>query len=269
MQQARYLSDNRLISTAEYQTAAEQYRGLLLCPLCGEKAWFIKEVSSENINRAACFAAHHQQGCEAATLRLNTEDDTTDSNKTDKVREPSARYAPAGLWQSIKAPQLGGIDGYDVNTALRQLLSHLCRNRDFANQGQKIKVLTAAGRELIGVGDVVVFLQPLPGHGWREVFAGDIPMRVAGAHAVVRVHACIPGGHARFHRAAFRLLRDGADVGEGAGGIADPQHVGPQFHDGAVGRFAGAQLFLDALAVGDVDADHGDADGLGRFIGHP
>ena len=149
MQQARYLSDNRLISTAEYQTAAEQYRGLLLCPLCGEKAWFIKAVSSENINRAACFAAHHQQGCEAATLRLNAEDETTDSNKTDKVREPSARYAPAGLWQSIKAPQLGGIDGYDVNTALRQLLSHLCRNRDFANQGQKIQVLTAAGRELI------------------------------------------------------------------------------------------------------------------------
>ena len=148
MQQARYLNDNRLISAAEYQAAPEHYRGLLLCPLCEEKAWFIKDVSSENINRVACFAAHHQQGCEAATLRLDAQDETTGS-QPDKVTEPAVRYAPAGLWQSIKAPQLGGIDGYDVNTALRQLLSHLCRNRDFASQGQKILVLTAADRELI------------------------------------------------------------------------------------------------------------------------
>ena len=113
--------------------------------------------------------------------------------------------------------------------------------------------------------------EPAQAEAGLEGVAGVYGGQPLGAHthAVALVHACVPGGHARFHRAAFRLLRDGADVGEGAGGIADPQHVGPQFHDGAVGRFAGAQLFLDALAVGDVDADHGDADGLGRFIGHP
>lgn len=149
MQQARFLSDKRLINTTDYLSAADTYRGLLLCPECGEKAWFIKAVQNDDINRAACFGAHHQHGCEAATLRLSAKDDATDTNKTDKVREPSARYAPAGLWQSIKAPQLGGSDGYDVNSALRQLLSHLCRNRDFAKQGQKIQVVTAAGRELI------------------------------------------------------------------------------------------------------------------------
>ena len=148
MQQARYLNDKRIISTAEYQAATEQYRGLLLCPECGEKAWFIKAVQSDSTNRAACFGAHHQQGCEAATVRLNAEDEAV-SIKANTVREPASRYTPAGLWQSITAPQLGGADGYDVNIALRQLLSHLCRNPDFANQGQNIQVLTTAGRELI------------------------------------------------------------------------------------------------------------------------
>ena len=71
MQQARFLSDKRLINTTDYLGAADTYRGLLLCPLCGEKAWFIKAVNSDSINRAACFGAHHQDGCDAATLRLN------------------------------------------------------------------------------------------------------------------------------------------------------------------------------------------------------
>ncbi|SEH63955.1 hypothetical protein SAMN05660691_00558 [Rheinheimera pacifica] len=163
MQQARFLTDQRLINTTDYLSAAEHYRGLLLCPLCSEKAWFIKAVNSDSLNRAACFGAHHQDGCEAATLRLNAENDVNPGQKADTVREPSARYAPAGLWQSIKAPQLGGSDGYDVNSALRQLLSHLCRNADFAAQGQKVQLLAASGRELIAgkLADYVVHVNDI------------------------------------------------------------------------------------------------------------
>ena len=163
MQQARFLTDQRLINTTDYLSAAERYRGLLLCPLCGEKAWFIKAVNSDSINRAACFGSHHQDGCDAATLRLNTEDEASPGHNADTVREPSARYAPAGLWQSIKAPQLGGSDGYDVNSALRQLLSHLCRNADFAAQGQKLQLLAASGRELMAgkLADYVVHVNDI------------------------------------------------------------------------------------------------------------
>jgi hypothetical protein len=163
VQQARLLTDQRLISTADYLNAAEHYRGLLLCPLCGEKAWFIKAVNSDSINRTACFGAHHQHGCEAATLRLNAEEDTSQDQKADTVREPAARYAPAGLWQSINAPQLGGADGYEVNSALRQLLSHLCRNAAFAAQGQKLQLLAASGRELIAgkLADYVVHIDDI------------------------------------------------------------------------------------------------------------
>lgn len=157
MHNARCLTDNRLISTADYNMAVEQYRGLLVCPLCAEKAWYIKAVNSEAINRAACFAAHHQDGCDAATIRLKADDDTelnadvtrVGAVSANQVSETSARYAPAGLWQSIDAPQLGGEHGYNVNTALRQLLSHLCRNPHFAKQGQRLQVLTTVGRELL------------------------------------------------------------------------------------------------------------------------
>lgn len=164
MQQARLLTDQRLISTADYLNAAEHYRGLLLCPLCGEKAWFIKAVNNDSLNRAACFGAHHQQGCEAATIRLSTADETTPAtDNSNSLREPAARYAPAGLWQSIKAPQLGGADGYEVNSALRQLLSHLCRNAAFAAQGQKLQLLAASGRELIAgkLADYVVHIDDI------------------------------------------------------------------------------------------------------------
>lgn len=161
MHNARWLTDNSLISTAGYSVAVEQYRGLLVCPLCAEKAWYIKAVHSETVNRAACFAAHHQDGCDAATVRLRAEDDTeadaaptsAASPSAGTINEKSATYAPAGLWQSINAPRLGGEQGgghgYNVSTALRQLLSHLCRNPDFAKQGQRLQVLTAAGRELL------------------------------------------------------------------------------------------------------------------------
>lgn len=163
MQQARFLNDKRLINTSDYLSAAEHYRGLLLCPLCGEKAWFIKAVNSDSINRAACFGAHHQHGCEAATLRLSAEEDASPGKKADSLREPAARYAPAGLWQGISAPQLGGSDGYGVNSALRQLLSHLCRNADFAAQGRKLRVLAASGRELMAgkLADYVVHVNDI------------------------------------------------------------------------------------------------------------
>lgn len=161
MHNARCLTDDSLISTADYIAAVEQYRGLLVCPLCAEKAWYIKAVNSEAVNRAACFAAHHQQGCSAATVRLKADDDNElNADATlvgavsgNQVGETSARYAPAGLWQSINAPRLGGEQGgeygYNVNIALRQLLSHLCRNPHFARQGQRLQVLTAGGRELL------------------------------------------------------------------------------------------------------------------------
>ncbi len=161
MHNARYLTDNSLISTADYPAAVERYRGLLVCPLCAEKAWFIKAVNTDTLNRAACFGAHHQQGCDAATVRLSADDDPELSPdaipvataSASQVGEKPARYAPAGLWQSVKAPQLVGEQGaefgYDVNSSLRQLLSHLCRNPDFARQGQRLQVLAASGRELL------------------------------------------------------------------------------------------------------------------------
>ncbi|KKO44333.1 hypothetical protein WG68_16020 [Arsukibacterium ikkense] len=161
MHNARCLTDNSLISPADYSAALEGYRGLLVCPLCAEKAWYIKAVNNEAVSRAACFAAHHLPGCAAATVRLSADDDPEPSTDAapitaagaSQVGEKAARYAPAGLWQSINAPQLGGERGgecgYNVNIALRQLLSHLCRNPDFARQGQRLQVLAASGRQLL------------------------------------------------------------------------------------------------------------------------
>lgn len=146
MQHARFIANHSLISSAEYHAEPERYRGLLLCPQCGEKAWYMKAVQTDKLQRSACFAAQHLAGCDAATATAATEPAPT-SAKT--VTEPRSHYAPAGLWQSIKAPQLGGSAGFDVHIALRQLLSHLCRNADFARQGQSIQIRAASDRELL------------------------------------------------------------------------------------------------------------------------
>jgi hypothetical protein len=146
VQQARFIADHSLISSTDYHLKPERYRGLLVCPLCGEKAWYMKAVQTDTLQRSACFAAQHQPGCDAATTVAAAE---TVQATASTVRAPGSHYAPAGLWQSIKAPQLGGSAGFDVNTALRQLLSHLCRNADFAKQGQKIQILAASDRELL------------------------------------------------------------------------------------------------------------------------
>ena len=144
MQQARFIVDNSLIDCAIYSLDPEHYRGFLICPQCQEKAWYMKPVHTDTLQRSACFAAQHLEGCEVASLKSSG--DTT--AVTAQVKSSAANYA-AGLWQSIKAPQLGGHDGYDVNIALRQLLSHLCRNPDFATQGQKVQILAVSGRELL------------------------------------------------------------------------------------------------------------------------
>ena len=164
MHQARFIADSSLIDCADYAADPEHYRGLLICPQCLEKAWYMKPVQSDKLQRSACFAAQHLDGCTIASLK--TSGDTIPSSATsDQVKSPSSHYA-AGLWQSIKAPQLGGQDGYDVNIALRQLLSHLCRNPAFAKQGQQVQILAASGRELLSgsLGDHLVHCDAITDH---------------------------------------------------------------------------------------------------------
>lgn len=170
MIQVKFIVDGSMCSTDNYVDEPDKYRGLIECRECGEKAWFIKGFSTPRLERMACFASHHKDGCNASTVILvaddeNTEqgqdtdisssDITVDLDKTQStsiyVSEPNQKHGiDESAWVSNPNKKaIGGPSGFPLNKSLRQLLTHLCKNPDYAQRDQTIKVVTDSERVII------------------------------------------------------------------------------------------------------------------------
>lgn len=81
MIQVKFIVDGSMCSTDNYVDEPDKYRGLIECRECGEKAWFIKGFSTPRLERMACFASHHKDGCNASTVILVADDENTEQGQ--------------------------------------------------------------------------------------------------------------------------------------------------------------------------------------------
>lgn len=178
---AKYIEDGTLCSTSDYSNDPEKYRGLIVCFECGQKSWFIKGFTRENFERMACFAAHHEEGCNASTVLLTSEDDDSEEGSESEqtatdIRVDLDRSNGQSIYVSqendkhgdensswVSSPQkkaIGGSNGYPLNKSLRQLLTHLCKNSDYAERDQSITIVADSGRKIID-GQLKNYLVPI------------------------------------------------------------------------------------------------------------
>lgn len=164
-----YIEDNSICTTLNYEDEPNKYRGLIYCLECNSKAWFIKGYKTEKINRMACFAAHHKENCNASTVDIGSDDsDELDSNDQqdssdirvdlDKANNTSIYASQANDmhgnedsdWRSNKHKKpLGNASGFPINKSLRQILTNLCRNPNYADKGQTITIVADSGRVIL------------------------------------------------------------------------------------------------------------------------
>lgn len=163
-----YREDGSDCSTEQYEANPDKYRGLIYCKECGEKTWYVKGYTTSKLDRMACFAARHLEGCTASTLLVKSEgsdEDAEDGELSHDIRvdldkagikqlyiskdndkhgdEPSSRLTPR--------PNIGigGSSGYPLNKSLRALLTNLCRNPNYGDKGQTINIVADGGRSVI------------------------------------------------------------------------------------------------------------------------
>ena len=196
---AKYIEDGTLCSTADYSNEPEKYRGLIVCPECEQKTWFIKGFTTEKMERMACFAAHHKEGCDASTVFLSPEDNDSEEGSESElpstdIRVDLDRSNSQSIYVSqennkhgdedsdwISSPKkkaIGGSNGYPLNKSLRQLLTHLCKNPDYAERGQSITIVADSGRKIIDgqLKDYLVPIDNIASHQLAEsrIFWGTI-----------------------------------------------------------------------------------------------
>lgn len=178
---AKYIEDGTICSTLDYDKEPEKYRGLIICPECEQKTWFIKGYTTDKLERMACFAAHHKEGCNASTVILNAEDNDSEegveselpstdirvdldksSGKSIYVSQENNKHGDedSGWSSPLQKKAIGGSDGYPLNKSLRQLLTHLCKNPDYAERGQSITIVADSGRKIID-GQLKDYLVPI------------------------------------------------------------------------------------------------------------
>lgn len=133
------------------------------------------------MERMACFAAHHKEGCAASTVVLGPTDgdseegsesespsadirvdlDKSNSHSIYVSQENNKHGEEHSDWSlSSQKKTIGGSDGYPLNKSLRQLLNHLCKNPNYAERGQSITIVADSGRKIID-GQLKDFLVPI------------------------------------------------------------------------------------------------------------
>ncbi|MCG7495609.1 hypothetical protein MHO82_01875 [Vibrio sp. Of7-15] len=132
------------------------------------------------INRMACFGARHADGCDASTALLSTDgtdEDKNDDGETssdlkvdlDKASNNSLYLSKNNHKHSLdesvwvgtqQAKGLGSGSGFPLNKSLRALLTNLCRNPEYADKGQTIKIVASGGRPIIE-GTLSEYLVPI------------------------------------------------------------------------------------------------------------
>ncbi|WP_260600979.1 hypothetical protein [Vibrio cholerae] len=174
-----YREDGSDCTTEMYQNNPGKFRGLIDCKVCGEKAWFVKGYKTDKINRMACFGARHKIGCDASTVLLkpDEEDETAGegdqssdiwmdldkiSNNSLYVSQDNGKHGEEESTRTTPKPAtgVGNGSGYPLKKSLRELLTNLCRNPNYADRGQTVHIVANGGRDVIK-GPLVDFLVPI------------------------------------------------------------------------------------------------------------
>lgn len=175
-----YREDGSRCTTEDYESDPDKYRGLIDCSVCAKKAWFVKGYKTARVDRMACFGARHAEGCDASTVMISPDEtdedkegdgDTTSDIKVDLDKASNSSFYIStdngkhgdeeSTWGSSKQSKgLGNGSGFPLNKSLRALLTNLCRNPNYADKGQTIKIVTDGGRVIID-GVLADFLVPI------------------------------------------------------------------------------------------------------------
>lgn len=175
MQSVTYRGDLNPCTPHQYQQDVEKYAGNIECVECEARAWFVRGSVIGIRERAACFAAHHIEGCQIKTVVLVVDDedagpgegaDTTqivvdlDKQKSQNIEvpEPSNKPPADSPWGNLQKKYANASD-YPINKSLRQILSHLIRNPNYPEDDATIKVVTDGGRVALE-GSIRSFLSP-------------------------------------------------------------------------------------------------------------
>lgn len=163
MQSVTYRLDQSPVTPFQYQQDVEKYAGNIECSECEASAWFVRSSVSGGRERVACFAAHHQAGCQIKTVVLVVDDDEgaepdegTDTTRInvdlDKrkpqeilVAEPRERQPVDSPWGVLQRKYANAAD-YPINKSLRQILSCLIKNPEYPEDDVSIRITTDGGR---------------------------------------------------------------------------------------------------------------------------
>lgn len=163
-----YREDGSDCTTEQYEANPDKYRGLIDCKECGQRTWFVKGYTTSKLERMACFAARHLEGCDASTVLVKPEGSDEEDDGGDLSHDIRVDLDKAGIKQlyvsqdndkhgdepsSRLTPRpnkgIGGNSGYPLNKSLRALLTNLCRNPDYGDKGQTINIVADGGRDVI------------------------------------------------------------------------------------------------------------------------
>ena len=135
---------------------------------CGLKNLVCKGYTAAKIERMACFAARHLEGCNASTVLVNPEGSENEDEEGELSHDIRVDLDKSGTGQLYVSrdndkhcdepsthltPQqnigIGGSSGYLLNKSLRALLTNLCRNPNYGDKGQTINIVADGGRDVI------------------------------------------------------------------------------------------------------------------------
>lgn len=188
------------IDTEKYEKEPDKYLGLIRCIECKKKAWYTISYRYRDIERAACFNAHHLEGCNKATSVLVAEGMENEEHESDKaaantdilvnldrtkhtsieVSTPADKHDDEeNNWKPSPQAHPSGKQSSDFpdTRSLRQILSYLVKNPSYGI-GKRINIVANSGREII-VGmlhDYLIAVPEIPESVFQQnrIFWGEI-----------------------------------------------------------------------------------------------
>ncbi|WP_235676563.1 MULTISPECIES: hypothetical protein [unclassified Vibrio] len=179
MRVVEYEVDGRQVDTETFERHPDQYIGLITCIECKKKAWYTKSYQYKDTIRAACFNAHHVEGCEKATSVLVADGEAGEPSEEgpsaksaeilinlDKTKHNSMEVSSpadkhggeAHTWPgtSESLPSTQRPSDFPDTRSLRQILSYLVKNAAYG-AGKHIRIIADSGREVLN-GDLHAYL---------------------------------------------------------------------------------------------------------------
>jgi hypothetical protein len=164
-----HIEFNSKCTTFDYEQNPDKYRGMIYCLECRNKAWFIRGYNTDKMSRTACFAAHHSENCTISTIEIGHDDSDEllqdESQNSSDIRVDLDKTVNSSIyvstdnnkhneeesdWKTNKQKKpLGNSSGFPLNKSLRQILTNLCNNAEYAEKGQTISIIADSGRVVL------------------------------------------------------------------------------------------------------------------------